>query len=59
MLHLKEWGYNDFESLIDEAVSIAVEESESFFPGFEKVLLNGTLSTEDLNLLSLGVEGSA
>lgn len=59
MLHLKEWGYNDFESLIDEAVSIAIEESESFFPGFEKVLLSETMSTEDLNLLSLGVEGSA
>lgn len=59
LLHLKEWGYNDFESLIDEVIGIAIDESESFFPSFEKVLQNGTLSSAELNLLSLGVEGSA
>ena len=59
LLHLKEWGYNDFESLIDEVIAVAMDESESFFPSFEKVLQNGSLSSEELNLLSLGVEGSA
>lgn len=59
LLHLKEWGYNDFESLIDEVIGIALDESESFFPSFEKVLQNGPLSSAELNLLSLGVEGSA
>lgn len=59
VLHLKGLGYNDFESLVDEVVGIALDESESFFPGFEKVLQNGSLSSEDLNLLSAGVEGSA
>lgn len=59
VLHLKGLGYNDFESLIDEVVGIALDESESYFPGFEKVLQNGNLSFDDLNLLSAGVEGSA
>ena len=59
LLHLKGLAYNDFESLLNEVISIALDESESFFPGFEKVLQNGSLSFEDLNLLSVGVEGSA
>lgn len=59
VLHLKGLGYNDFETLIDEVVGIALDESESFFPGFEKVLQNGSLSSDDLDLLSAGVEGSA
>lgn len=59
MLHLKEWGYNDFESLIDDVIGIAIDESESFFPSFEKVLQNEPLSSAELDLLSSGVEGSA
>ena len=59
VLHLKERGYNDFESLLDEVIGIALDESESFFPGFEKVLQNETLSSDDVNLLSLGIEGRA
>ena len=59
VLHLKEMGYNDLESLIDEVIVIAVEESESYFPGFMQVLQEGNLSSADLNLLSLEVEGCA
>ncbi|WP_032112342.1 YbjN domain-containing protein [Candidatus Paracaedibacter symbiosus] len=59
VLHIKGVGANDFEALVDEAISIAIEESDSFFPGFEKVLQHGNLSSDDLDLLSLGVEGSA
>lgn len=59
VVHLKGLRYNDFEFLVDEVMGIALDESESFFPGFEKVLQNGNLSFEDLNLLSVGVEGSA
>lgn len=59
VVHLNGLGSNDFESLIDEVVGIALDESESYFPAFEKVLQNGSLSSDDLNLLSAGVEGSA
>lgn len=59
VLHLTGLGASDFELVLDEVVSIAVEESESFFPVFEKVMHHGGISPDDLDLLSAGVEGSA
>lgn len=59
VLHVSLENLGELDFLLQEVLAIAIEESDSFFPGFEKILENGTLSQDDLALLSLEVEGSA